>query len=323
MVVALPAMDRNSSDSGRGYVVPSLDHRGPQGWPRVQAVRSRAVPVLRQLRPGERLADELLRLCAETGAEAGFAELFGGSLAPLHYCVPDGPDEERCVSFSEERVTAHGDLLLGSATIGRRQGKPFVHAHLHWTDEQGRPLGGHIWPDTVVGSPAPTAAVFGLPDAAWTSRDDPETSMPTFTPSVPDRPQEDTMTDLRIPDSRPGQAPPVTVARLLPNQDITEAVVGACREAGIRRAVVRAGLGSLIGARFRRPDGSVAEVDGPGTEVISLTGFVEPTGAQLTCTLVDRHGQVCSGLLIPGQNPVAVTFELTLQPVPAEAEAEA
>ena len=115
------------------------------------------------------------------------------------------------------------------------------------------------------------------------------------------------------------QYSPATVARVLPNEDITEAVLAVCKRSGYGKAVVRAGLGSLVGARLvDQRTNEVITVDGPGTEVIILTGLVS-TGAdgpeaQLTCTLVDKHGTVHSGLLAPGENLVAVTFELTIQP---------
>ncbi|WP_120003430.1 PCC domain-containing protein [Nesterenkonia muleiensis] len=287
---------------------PRLHHAGPPGSPRIQSYKSRSISALQSLRSGALLTEELLRITSSLGVTAAYAELSSGMLSPLHYCVPAPSDHKRCVSFSEERITKEGHLVYGSATIGTRDGRPFIHSHLHWSDDRGRALGGHIFPATVVGSPAPVAAVVGLLDAEWTSIDDPETFMPTFVPSA-SRTKEPLMTD---------QYSTVTVSRVLPNEDITEAVLSVCRKAGYSKAVVRAGLGSLIGARLTDATGQVRQVDGPGTEIITLTGFVK-TGdngleAQLTTTLVDRHGEIHSGRLLPGENPVAVTFELTLQP---------
>lgn len=288
---------------------PELHHSGPPGWPRIKDQRSRIVSSVQSLRPGALLTEELLRLTFELGVSAAYAEVFSGVLAPVDYCVPAEGDEYRCVSFSEDRRTSTGYLLYGSATTGTREGHPFVHSHMHWSDYAGRSLAGHMWPETVVGSPAPVAAVFGLVDAHWSSFEDLETNMPTFEPSA-SSPKESLMQD---------QYTPATVARVLPNEDITEAVLTVCKRSGYRKAVVRAGLGSLVGARFvDQRTSEVITVEGPGTEVIILTGLVS-TGAdgpeaQLTCTLVDKHGTVHSGLLVRGENPVAVTFELTLQP---------
>lgn len=291
-----------------GHTPRRLNHQGPLGSPRIQSYKSRTVTALQSLRSGALLTEELLRITSSLGVTAAYAELSSGTLSPLHYCVPASGDGQRCVSFSEDRSTDVGHLVYGSATIGTREGRPFIHSHLHWMDSNGRLLGGHVFPDTVVSSPAPVAAVVGLLDAEWTSIEDPETSMPTFVPSA-SLTKEPLMAD---------QYSTAIVSRVLPNEDITEAVLAVCRQAGYRKAVVRAGLGSLIGARLTDHTGVLREVDGPGTEVVSLTGFVR-TGdkgleAQLTTTLVDRHGAVHSGHLLPGENPVAVTFELTIQP---------
>src|SRR5699024_6390244 len=100
---------------------------------------------------------------------------------------------------------------------------------------------------------------FGLVDAHWSSFEDPETNMPTFEPSAIS-PKESLMQD---DDS------PATVARVLPNEDITEAVLEVCKRSGYSKAVVRAGLGSLVGARFvDQRTNEVITVEGPGTEVI-------------------------------------------------------
>lgn len=108
------------------------------------------------------------------------------------------------------------------------------------------------------------------------------------------------------------------IARVLPNIDITDAVLRVCREAGYETASVRAGLGSFVGATFiDRATGQIRLADGPATEVIALVGDVRTIGGELavrlTATLVDRHGVIHAGELVPGENLVAATFELTIQ----------
>nr|WP_243752531.1 PPC domain-containing DNA-binding protein [Leucobacter ruminantium] len=112
--------------------------------------------------------------------------------------------------------------------------------------------------------------------------------------------------------------PDTVIARVLPGEDITEALLEVCREAGFERATVRAGLGSFVGATFvDRASGEHRTADGPATEVIALIGDVRTVDGEpetrLSCTLVDRHGVVHAGELVPGENPVAATFELTVQ----------
>lgn len=112
------------------------------------------------------------------------------------------------------------------------------------------------------------------------------------------------------------------VARVCPNEDLAAAVEEICRQYGIANAVLRGGIGSLIGATFTNPDGTARRVEGPGTEVATLVGHVAtPLGAtgmpqaEMTCTLVDKHGHVHAGRLTRGENPVAVTYELSIQEI--------
>ena len=84
--------------------------------------------------------------------------------------------------------------------------------------------------------------------------------------------------------------------------------------------MVRGGIGSLVGGTFfDRVTGEKRHVDGPGTEVISIIGAVTLLHGhyetKISCTLVDRHGVVHAGELVPGENAVAVTFELIIQKI--------
>ncbi|MBM7847836.1 PCC domain-containing protein [Arthrobacter roseus] len=111
------------------------------------------------------------------------------------------------------------------------------------------------------------------------------------------------------------------VARVLPNEDITDAVLRICSDNGFSTAIVRGGTGSLIGALFEPNSGGPPQkVDGPATEVVTLVGHLESNQrgrpvVHLSCTLVDKHGNVHAGRLVKGANPVSVTFELVVQEV--------
>lgn len=116
----------------------------------------------------------------------------------------------------------------------------------------------------------------------------------------------------------PGRFGRVAVLRLRPNQDISTAIEEACREAGLRGAILRAALGSLNDAVYRNPDGTTRTVTGPGLEIASLTGQVMPSPqgrvqADLTATVADRHGNLSGGRLAPGCNIICITAEIVLQ----------
>ncbi|GAA1217913.1 PPC domain-containing DNA-binding protein [Prauserella alba] len=250
-----------------------------------------------ELPPGANIAAELWRITESAGHRAACVELAHGGFGTLRYVHP-AVGAERPAYFSETCEPAGPCFVLGgSATVGTRDGAGFAHVHATWIDEHGRVRGGHLLPETTVGAAAIEATVRLLHDVAYISDTCPETAMPAFTPHAR------------------GQAtsPNAVAARLRPGEDLHTAVTDVAARAGFRSAVVRAGLGSTVGARLRTGPGRIAEADWPATEFTSLTGTVTDGEAVLTASLVDRNGDVHSGLVLPGQNPVAVTFELYVE----------
>ncbi|WP_072312703.1 PCC domain-containing protein [Agrococcus sp. Marseille-P2731] len=289
-------------------IVPTIHHFGPAHPERLIAVEAGAEGHLirfeRTMPLGEALHDAL----RARGASSGFAELFGIRLASVRFVHPSiGDTVRRAVSFSAAQRQDAVELVQASAVIGSRFGEDFTHCHAMWRDRDGALHGGHLLPDTLVEPGSGYAILNTVFGAELVSDDDAETLMPTFTPHASDR-------------ARSGSEAlvPTIIARVLPNEDLTEAAIALTRRAGFARAVVRAGTGSLIGADFAPVDGGRRRiVDGPATEVISVNGVVdaEARTAALTATLVDRQGQLHAGVLTAAANPAAVTFELVLQEI--------
>lgn len=281
-----------------------LVHPGPISERRIISVPVRTQRVFYPLQPGRTIVGQLHEALVALGADSGFAELHGGEYAPLSYCTPDVATRERALSFSDTSDHNRAPLLYGSVTLGVRENEPYMHSHCFWQALDGTLEGGHVWLETEAGSTPPFAVVTAVFGALWRSTTDPETNMPVFTPEkLGAVMQHETDT---------------IIARVLPNIDITEALLKVCREAGYERASVRAGLGSFVGATFiDRVSGEHITVDGPATEVIALIGDVHTVDGelqtQLSCTLVDRHGVIHAGQLVPGENLIAATFELTVQ----------
>jgi len=296
----------------------TLTHPGPQTLPRVLAVETRAVVTRKVLAPGKRLIDELFLILTEQGLANGIAELSGGTFAHISYCVPEDGRGGKEVSYSETRHLGGARLILGAATLGSRDGKPFMHSHCVWQTREGKLRAGHLWPETLVGDPAPTAVVQGLPGVVLLNMDDPETLMPVFTPHL--------SKDRAVPQPQnvANFASRSIIARVCPNEDIGAAVEEICREFKIENAILRGGIGSLIGATFSGFEGGAnRRVEGPGTEVATLVGHVTTNAdgtfkTEISCTLVDKHGQVHAGQLVPGENPVAVTYDLFVEEISSE-----
>lgn len=118
-----------------------------------------------------------------------------------------------------------------------------------------------------------------------------------------------------------GRIGKVVYARMAPNEDLVQGLEKLCLAQGLRQALVRCGLGSLVDACLDLPDGSRRAVSGPAVEVLSLFGEVRthtdggaPTvRADVSGVVVDAAGQVVSGVFVAGANPVFATFEVTLE----------
>ncbi|MFD7008458.1 PCC domain-containing protein [Rhodococcus jostii] len=285
-----------------------LRHPGPAHPNRRQSVATQSAAVHTTLRPGARLIDALTEAVDRYGSDCVQIELMGGTFDRISYCVPACGTGSMPVSYSEtHEAPVPAQLLTASVTFGYRDGERFMHCHALWIDAHGNTRAGHLWPATVLGSVPVYAVLHTLPGVTLVSEDDRETLMPAFTPKIAHfGPPMTAVTGHRR----------ANICRILPGEDIVEAAEEVCRTAGISHALIRASVGSLVGGCLHRGDDEI-HVDGPATEIISITGTVAPdregilTGT-LSGILVDRHGEVHAGPLVRGHNPVAVTFELLI-----------
>ena len=115
-----------------------------------------------------------------------------------------------------------------------------------------------------------------------------------------------------------GRIGKVVYGRMAPNEDLVQGIEKLCIAQGLRHALVRCGLGSLVDACLDLPGGQRRPVAGPAVEVLSLFGEVRAQAdgtlrADLSGLVVNAAGQVTSGLFVAGANPVFATFELTLE----------
>ena len=116
-----------------------------------------------------------------------------------------------------------------------------------------------------------------------------------------------------------GRTGRMVYGRMAPNEDLVLGLQAICRAQGVRHALVRVGLGSLVDACLQAPSGREIWVEGPAVEVLSLFGELRTDGDAHDCTaelcglVVNAAGQVHSGRFVPGHNPVFATFEVTLE----------
>ncbi|MEU3275381.1 DUF296 domain-containing protein [Saccharomonospora sp. NPDC006951] len=283
-----------------------LVHPGPVAAERIVSVPTSVSVVRAELAPGTVVSQGLWALTQAAGCQGASAELAHGCFGTLRYVHPAiGTDGERPATFSATvEPAAPGFVVSGTATVGTRDGAAFTHLHAIWLDGEGRLRGGHLLPETTVGAVPIQVTLRAQHDVALLSEADPETSMPAFTPH---------------PAASGGDnGKRAVMSRVRPGVDLHDAVSEIAARAGFESAIVRASLGSVVGARLRSGAGRIVEADWPATEFTTLTGTVTgtnggPPEVLLTGSLVDLNGHVHSGVVLPGQNPVAVTFELYVE----------
>jgi predicted DNA-binding protein with PD1-like motif len=287
-----------------------LTHPGPVAKERVVSVPTRLTGYDVELPAGIPLLEALEWLLKEIECVSANGQLVGGELSEFSYYIPDlGPEGGPVANFSRPYLgAAPGRMIRGGITIGRRDGAIFCHSHSLFLDADGIERAGHLIAEKVVVGPGVRAQVWGGPDVVVEVRPDAETGMSLFTPR-------------RLDATNRGEVPAL-VCRLRPNVDLVTMVEYLTEEQGWSAADIRGQVGSIVGGRLEQPDGSVVTVDGPATEVMSLDGAVrrvdDRVTADLTAHLVDRHGVVHSGRVLPGENAVAMTYELVLTKAPED-----
>lgn len=109
----------------------------------------------------------------------------------------------------------------------------------------------------------------------------------------------------------------IAYARIGPNEDLVRGIEKLCLSEGFDNAFVRGALGSLVDACVMANDGNYIHVAGPAVEIVSIAGEVRSDNgvieAYLSGVVADPEGQIHGGPFVPGQNPICMTFEVTLE----------
>lgn len=267
---------------------------GPPAPLRTIAVRCRALSITETLPPGARLLDALANLLTIYGADSACLHLSGGALGPFAYVIPAlSPDHAQAAFYSDTRRPSGATRLDAAAvTVGTRDNHPFFHCHAVWTTAAGAPGCGHVLPDETIIAASITvrgAALFG---ARFEVAPDTETGFSLFSPQPTATPP-------------PAAGAPAIALRLAPNQDLLEALEAAASQAGFPQATLQGGVASTIGARFT----DAPPVEGFATELLVRHGVVAPKASAVDIAIVDLHATIGEGRLVPGDNPVLMTFE--------------
>jgi len=125
-----------------------------------------------------------------------------------------------------------------------------------------------------------------------------------------------TEADADIDTSSKGRA---WVLRFKPDEDLVGGLLEFAVEQGAARLQMIGAVGSLMHATLVCTEGRAMRVDGPGVEIIGLSGQIDTRqsegtqAAGLRMVVADTQGRVHSGCPAPGGNPICVTIELFVQ----------
>jgi predicted DNA-binding protein with PD1-like motif len=277
-----------------------IHHPGPVVLERTTVVTGRAVPLRFVLEPGDAVDVAIAKGFADRGCIGGFVMLRGGTCDPFRYVMPAASPDGRHAAWYSGTFAPEGPVRIERAgtIVGWRDGNPFVHCHGIWNTPQGTRMGHLLGPDTGV-TESIEAIGIGLEAVTFKALPDPETDFTLFEPVT-------VAVDMA---GRTGAR--AVLAKVRPNADICTAIGDICLSHRIASAVVY-GIGSLNGVRYA--DGG--RVEAYATEVLIREGRVESVhgrpSTSLDVDVVDMDGRISSGTLVPGDNPVCITFELVI-----------
>ena len=272
----------------------TLVHPGPVLGQRIDSLHGAPRRVEFVLQPGQVLNQALTAPLIAAGLRSGTIAFHGGALSPFRYVMPGPPDSDAHVAYFSAPRAPEGVTRVqrANATFGWQGDKPFVHVHGAWVEPDGTRRGGHMLPHECIVAEPIAAEAWGFAEIGITAAPDAETNFTLF----------------QLTGRSEGTAGGVA-ARVRPNEDITLAVEQIARRHGMRDAVVRGSLGSLVGARFT--DGRI--VQDHATEVLIRSGAVRDGVASLEMLVVDMQGGVHEGTLLRGENAVCITFDVVME----------
>ncbi|MDQ1901377.1 DNA-binding protein [Paracoccus sp. WLY502] len=261
-------------------------HPGPRAAERAAAVRAALRPIAGVLPAGQTVMAAVGDLFARHGCKGGLVWLDGVTCDPLRFVLPAPSTDGIHAAWYSATHAPDGPVTIrrATATVGWKDGAPFLHCHGTWAGTMG-----HLLPfDSVLAEDAPVHGL-GAPDAWFEALSDAETAFTLFTPQG-------------------NGAGTGLLARIRPGEDVITAIETLAARHGIAKARLH-GVGSIDHVRFA--DGR--RLDCHATE-LRLDGATLAHGrATIPIEVVDIAGTIMRGTLERGANPVGVTLELLIE----------
>jgi hypothetical protein len=258
-------------------------HPGPRAAERAVAVPASLRRIGGVLSAGRTVMTAVARLFADAGCKGGVVWLDGAICDPMRYVLPAPSTDGIHAAWYSDTHAPDGPVTIerATATVGWKDGAPFLHCHGTWGGTMG-----HLLPlDSVLAADARVSGI-GAPDAWFEALPDAETAFTLFTP-------QGTGTGTGL------------LARIGPGEDVVTAIETLCARHGIADARLH-GVGSIDHIRFT----GGSRMDCHATE-LRLDGAMLAQGrAHVPIEVVDIAGTIMRGTLERGLNPVGVTLEL-------------
>ncbi|MCZ0961325.1 PCC domain-containing protein [Paracoccus benzoatiresistens] len=261
-------------------------HPGPPAAERATAVPADLRRIAGVLPAGRSVMTAVARLFADAGCKGGVVWLDNAACDPMRFVLPAPSNDGIHAAWYSDTHAPAGPVAIerATATVGWKDGAPFLHCHGTWGG-----MMGHLLPlDSVLAADAPVSGI-GAPDAWFEALPDAETAFTLFTPQG-------------------GGAGDGLLARIGPGEDVVTAIEALCACHGITDARLH-GVGSIDHVRFA--DGR--RMDCHATE-LRLDGAALTQGrATVPVEVVDIAGTIMRGTLERGENPIGVTLELIVE----------
>lgn len=270
-------------------------HPGPRALERTQTRRADLRPVAGVLPAGQTVMQAVGDLFAAQGCRGGVLSLAGLVCDPMRYVLPAPATDGLHAAWYSDTHAPAGPWTIETATasIGWRDGAPFLHCHGIWSDGTTRAM-GHLLPfDSRIARDTPVTGLGAT--ATWfEALPDPETAFTLFTPVSADQGADQ------------GRG---LFARVHPGEDVLTAIEALAARHGIPHARLH-GVGSIDHIRFAEGH----RMDCHATELRLDGAHLTAGRAHVPIEVVDIHGHIARGTLTRGDNPVGVTLELIFEP---------
>ena len=145
---ARPARPRRRGAAvGMTIAIARLAHPGPRAPDRRQAAPATLRPLAGRLRAGRPVMDEVARLFADGGCRGGMLWLDGVVCDPMRFVLPALATDDQHAAFYSATHAPDGPVRIGASTasVGWRDGAPFLHCHGQWSGGFGAAM-GHLLP---------------------------------------------------------------------------------------------------------------------------------------------------------------------------------